>query len=193
MAQREFDAYTGCSSLQTVWVAQASARQRRGRAGRVRAGVCYHLFSRQRLKAMDEFAVRCTWLVCGVRLCSVVMGGWQPSSANAPVAPTLQLPELLRTPLEELALQVKLMERNGCLRADSKPATDDGKPAGGGAGAGAGAGVGSASSSSSSTIETFLLKAMQPPDAVRMGAAVKLLRDIGALPVSCAVPVGACW
>lgn len=144
--------------------------------------------------AEGDGRVCCTLRVAGLWCEALLRGdGWIAALICSLSRPTLQLPELLRTPLEELALQVKLMERNGCLRADSKPATDDGKGAGGGAGAGAGAGAGSASSSSSSTIETFLLKAMQPPDAVRMGAAVKLLRDIGALPVSCAVPVGACW
>ena len=31
---------------QETWVSQAAAQQRRGRAGRVRPGVCFRLFSR---------------------------------------------------------------------------------------------------------------------------------------------------
>lgn len=34
------------SNLQETWVSQAAAQQRRGRAGRVRPGVCFRLFSR---------------------------------------------------------------------------------------------------------------------------------------------------
>ena len=55
------------------WISRASARQRRGRAGRVQAGVCFKLY---------------------------------PSGAHDQLA-EYQLPEILRTPLEELCLQVK--------------------------------------------------------------------------------------
>jgi ATP-dependent helicase HrpB len=41
----EFDAATGMSRLVTVKVSQASADQRRGRAGRISAGWCYRLWS----------------------------------------------------------------------------------------------------------------------------------------------------
>ena len=41
-----FNVRTGMSRLETVRVSQASARQRRGRAGRLAAGVCYRLWSR---------------------------------------------------------------------------------------------------------------------------------------------------
>ena len=38
-----FDVESNLSTLKAEWVALANARQRRGRAGRVRAGICYHL------------------------------------------------------------------------------------------------------------------------------------------------------
>lgn len=35
-------------SLELVWISQANALQRKGRAGRVMPGVCIHLFTRHR-------------------------------------------------------------------------------------------------------------------------------------------------
>lgn len=49
--------------LQLRPISQASARQRAGRAGRTRAGVCYRLYSKQTFKEMSpstEPAVCCT-------------------------------------------------------------------------------------------------------------------------------------
>ncbi|KAK2151127.1 hypothetical protein LSH36_375g06007 [Paralvinella palmiformis] len=43
------------SMLKTHWVSKASALQRKGRAGRCRTGVCYHLFSRIRYDHMQEY------------------------------------------------------------------------------------------------------------------------------------------
>lgn len=46
--EMRFDSQRGIARLQEAWVSQASAQQRRGRAGRVRPGVCFRLFSKKK-------------------------------------------------------------------------------------------------------------------------------------------------
>jgi ATP-dependent RNA helicase DHX36 len=70
--EKSYDPYTAVSTLQQAWISRASERQRRGRAGRCRPGVCFHLYSAARAAALNDFDV----------------------------------PELKRTPLDELCLQV---------------------------------------------------------------------------------------
>jgi ATP-dependent RNA helicase DHX36 len=79
LKEKSYDAYTGVSTLQSAWVSRASARQRRGRAGRCQPGVAFHMYSRARAEALAEF----------------------------------QLPEIRRAPLDEMALQVKLLDVPG--------------------------------------------------------------------------------
>ena len=45
-----YDSSKGMESLEETWVSRANARQRRGRAGRVTSGVCFHLFTRNRFE-----------------------------------------------------------------------------------------------------------------------------------------------
>ncbi|KAL3693342.1 hypothetical protein R1sor_006993 [Riccia sorocarpa] len=71
--ETSYDALNKLACLLPSWISKASAHQRRGRAGRVRAGVCYHLYPKL---VYDEM-------------------------------PRFQLPEILRTPLQELCLQIK--------------------------------------------------------------------------------------
>ncbi|XP_048787874.1 3'-5' RNA helicase YTHDC2-like isoform X3 [Lagopus muta] len=55
MKEKSFDALSCVTMLRTVWISKASAIQRRGRAGRCRPGVCFHLFSKLRFQNMLEF------------------------------------------------------------------------------------------------------------------------------------------
>ncbi|GFR93670.1 ATP-dependent RNA helicase DHX36, partial [Elysia marginata] len=45
MKEKRYDQAKSMESLEMVWVSQANALQRRGRAGRVQQGVCFHLFT----------------------------------------------------------------------------------------------------------------------------------------------------
>ncbi|XP_026870115.2 putative ATP-dependent RNA helicase DHX57 isoform X1 [Electrophorus electricus] len=45
MKEKRYDASRSMESLEDVWVSHANALQRRGRAGRVASGLCFHLFT----------------------------------------------------------------------------------------------------------------------------------------------------
>ncbi|KAI3433652.1 hypothetical protein D9Q98_003461 [Chlorella vulgaris] len=51
LKERRYDASRGMSLLVEDWVSAASAKQRRGRAGRVRPGICYGLYTRGRYES----------------------------------------------------------------------------------------------------------------------------------------------
>ncbi|CAH1775187.1 unnamed protein product [Owenia fusiformis] len=73
---KDFNPEKNIATLLPRWVSRANARQRRGRAGRVQPGVCYHLYTGLDESKFDDY----------------------------------QLPEILRTRLEELCLQIKLLK-----------------------------------------------------------------------------------
>lgn len=53
MKENAYDPLNNVATLNTVWISRANARQRRGRAGRCRPGLCYHLFSQVRGQLKD--------------------------------------------------------------------------------------------------------------------------------------------
>ncbi|GLJ45369.1 hypothetical protein SUGI_0955050 [Cryptomeria japonica] len=73
--ETSYDALNKLACLTPTWISKASAHQRRGRAGRVQPGWCYHLYPKIIYDAMPQY----------------------------------QSPEILRTPLEELCLQIKTL------------------------------------------------------------------------------------
>ncbi|KAF6137404.1 hypothetical protein GIB67_036441 [Kingdonia uniflora] len=74
--ETSYDALNNTPCLLPSWVSKAAARQRRGRAGRVQSGECYHLYPKCVYEAFADY----------------------------------QLPELLRTPLQSLCLQIKSLQ-----------------------------------------------------------------------------------
>lgn len=52
---KTFDSVTESSQLQSVWISQADANQRSGRAGRTQNGVCYRLYSTAKYQFMPKY------------------------------------------------------------------------------------------------------------------------------------------
>jgi len=50
----DYDSERNLATLETRWVSRANAHQRRGRAGRVQPGVCYHLYTRYHESILTE-------------------------------------------------------------------------------------------------------------------------------------------
>ncbi|KAJ8680609.1 hypothetical protein QAD02_016396 [Eretmocerus hayati] len=71
-----FDVVNNMETLEPEWVSLANAKQRKGRAGRVQPGECYHLFTKARADTFDQYP----------------------------------LPEMLRSRLEEVILQIKILQ-----------------------------------------------------------------------------------
>ncbi|KAH9996047.1 P-loop containing nucleoside triphosphate hydrolase protein [Russula vinacea] len=53
--ETQYDTESGLTKLVEQWITRAAGRQRRGRAGRTRPGVCYKLYTRHRESKMERF------------------------------------------------------------------------------------------------------------------------------------------
>ncbi|XP_076654311.1 ATP-dependent DNA/RNA helicase DHX36 [Halictus rubicundus] len=51
----KFDCNRNIETLKPEWVSLANSKQRRGRAGRVKPGICYHLYTRARESLLDQY------------------------------------------------------------------------------------------------------------------------------------------
>jgi ATP-dependent RNA helicase DHX29 len=70
--ENRFDPRRGMSSMVEAWISQANARQRGGRAGRVRPGNCFCLYTRHRLETlMRPFQVKSYLSSCLLNLRSI--------------------------------------------------------------------------------------------------------------------------
>lgn len=49
--------FLGINCIDNYWISKASARQRKGRAGRVKAGESYHLYTAQKFNDFEEYSM----------------------------------------------------------------------------------------------------------------------------------------
>ncbi|KAK6157006.1 hypothetical protein DH2020_011254 [Rehmannia glutinosa] len=85
--ENRYNPHKKLSSMVEDWISQANARQRRGRAGRVKPGICFCLYTRHRYEKLMR---------------------------------PYQIPEMMRMPLVELCLQVKILSLGGIKQFLSK-------------------------------------------------------------------------
>lgn len=90
--ESRFDSRRQLSKLVETFIAKANARQRMGRAGRVQAGLCFHLFSRARFNKMTEHQLpefqRLNLDELALRVKTVQLGGIEEVLLEALDAPT---------------------------------------------------------------------------------------------------------
>ncbi|XP_039300574.1 DExH-box ATP-dependent RNA helicase DExH3-like, partial [Nilaparvata lugens] len=55
LKEKRLNSRDGMSCLDNHWASKASVIQRKGRAGRVQPGECYHLYSQHKFDSLDEF------------------------------------------------------------------------------------------------------------------------------------------
>eukprot|EP00249_Psilotum_nudum_P014976 c25101_g1_i1 orf=2-2593(+) len=135
--EKQFDPSRNMTTMRVQWTSKASLRQRQGRAGRVRAGFCFRLFTQQIYASMLEH----------------------------------QIPEMQRVPLEELCLQIKAIATPSAVAEAAAGGNMPMKYTSGK----------NVPHATMSDIATFLSKALQPPKASAVHAAIKVLHELGAI------------
>ncbi|MCP9257449.1 putative ATP-dependent RNA helicase DHX34 [Dirofilaria immitis] len=111
----KFDSKTGMHSLREYWTSQASADQRKGRAGRTGPGICYRLYSQEHFDKMDQFTLS---EINRVSLESLAM---QVVNMNLGISP-LEFPFIEKPNMGELEEAVESLWRQGILEANSTKA-----------------------------------------------------------------------
>ncbi|KAK9867126.1 hypothetical protein WJX84_000721, partial [Apatococcus fuscideae] len=98
--ESRYDAGRSMARLQEDWISQASARQRRGRAGRVQPGVCFRLFSSTTASSLETHAAPEVLRAPLAGLCLTVKAACTPTTGSsqngsAPMGPPAKLAEML--------------------------------------------------------------------------------------------------
>ncbi len=107
-----FDSRTGMSHLETVRVSRASADQRRGRAGRTGAGVCYRLWGENENSLMPEYDIP-EILESDLANLALILAEWG-------VADTSALKWLDAPPSAKFAQSVELLTELGAVDGKGK-------------------------------------------------------------------------
>jgi ATP-dependent RNA helicase DHX29 len=81
-----------------MFISKANAKQRKGRAGRIREGTCFHLFTKWKYEKEVIYCV----LILLIRKFNLKFYYIQMQEH--------ELPEILRLPLQELCLKIKICE-----------------------------------------------------------------------------------
>jgi len=167
--EKTYDPFLKLCTLQPTWISKASARQRRGRAGRVRAGVCFHLCSRRRFESLKEFKESELLTTPLEELClqAKLLGlapGFDPYERQAPPAKSKTKPAMNPELLAALSLEDgegSTAEENGAEKDPDISRLE-------------------ASRLEGDSIMRFLGKALDAPHDLSVKNAIDLLMQIGA-------------